>query len=65
LQVFSLREQFLLRTASDDFLGSGKWGAGPTIVVLTMPGRFVLGVLASKHGLSQATAIASSSTFVA
>jgi hypothetical protein len=33
-------------TASNDVLGSRKWSGGPTFVVLTMPGRWVLGVLA-------------------
>jgi hypothetical protein len=45
--IWGIGPQFLLRTASDTNLGSGKWGAGPTIVALTMPGHFVLGVLAS------------------
>lgn len=34
-------------TATDDTLGTGKWAAGPSIVLLTMPGSWVLGVLAS------------------
>lgn len=34
-------------SASDPTLGSGKWSAGPTVVALTMPGPWVLGVLAS------------------
>jgi hypothetical protein len=32
-------------TASDDLLGSGKFSLGPSLVVLTMPGNFVLGFL--------------------
>lgn len=34
------------RTASDPVLGSGKWTAGPTVVVLTQPKPWTLGVLA-------------------
>ncbi len=36
---------FVLPTATDDVLGTGKWSAGPSVVVLTMPGHWVLGVL--------------------
>jgi len=36
---------FLLPTASNDKLGSDKWGAGLSGVVLTMPGRWVIGSL--------------------
>lgn len=38
---------FLLPTATDDALGSDKWGAGPSVVMLTMPGRWVIGSLFS------------------
>jgi hypothetical protein len=34
-----------LPTATDDVLGSGKFGIGPSVVVLGMPGNWVLGVL--------------------
>jgi hypothetical protein len=34
-----------LPTATDDALGQGKWGAGPTVVALTMHGPWVLGAL--------------------
>lgn len=34
-----------LRTATDDYLGTGKWGAGPTAVALTMRGPWVVGLL--------------------
>jgi hypothetical protein len=37
----------LIPTATDDALGSDKWGAGPTVVVLTMPGKWVIGSLFS------------------
>lgn len=38
---------FLLPTATDDALGSDKWGAGPSVVLLTMPGHWVIGSLFS------------------
>ena len=38
---------FLLPTASDDRLGADKWGLGPSLVVLTMPGNWVIGSLFS------------------
>ncbi len=34
-------------TATDEALGSGKWSAGPSVVALTMPGKWVVGILAS------------------
>jgi hypothetical protein len=34
-------------TATADKLGSGKWSAGPSAVVLAMPGKWVVGALAS------------------
>jgi hypothetical protein len=37
----------LLPTATDDLLGSGKWGAGPTAVVLTQRGPWTIGALAN------------------
>lgn len=37
----------LLPTATDDRLGADKWGAGPSIVLLAMPGKFVIGSLFS------------------
>ncbi len=37
---------FLIPTATDKVLGTGKWSAGPSAVVLTMPGHWVLGALA-------------------
>lgn len=38
---------FLLPTASDDELGADKWGAGASVVLLTMPGNWVIGSLFS------------------
>ncbi len=37
----------LLPTATDDVLGSDKWGAGPSAVVLTVTGKWVVGSLFS------------------
>ena len=34
-------------TATDDILGSGKWSAGPSVVVLSMSGPWVIGGLAN------------------
>jgi hypothetical protein len=38
---------FLLPTATDDRLGADKWGLGPSLVVLAMPGNWVIGSLFS------------------
>ncbi len=37
----------LMPTATDNILGSDQWGLGPSIVVLTMPGSWVIGSLFS------------------
>jgi hypothetical protein len=37
----------LFPTATDDRLGSDKWGAGPSVVLLSMPGPWVIGSLFS------------------
>jgi len=34
-------------TATDETLGTDKWAAGPSVVILTMPGNWVLGFLAN------------------
>ena len=36
---------FLIPTATDEFLGTGKWGAGPTAVVLKQEGPWTVGML--------------------
>src|SRR5271165_3962848 len=36
-------------TASDSLLGNGKWSAGPSLVVLTTPGDWVIGALANNQ----------------
>jgi len=38
----------LMPTASDDRLGGGKWGLGPSIVTLTMRGPWVIGAIVSQ-----------------
>jgi hypothetical protein len=38
---------FQLPTATSHYLGQGKLGIGPNVVVLAMPGHFVMGVLAN------------------
>lgn len=38
---------FMYPTATDSLLGGGKWGAGPTIVVLKQSGRNTFGMLAN------------------
>jgi hypothetical protein len=38
---------FLLPTATDDTLGADKWGAGASVVLLAMPGKWVVGSLFS------------------
>lgn len=38
---------FLLPTATDDLLGTGKWGAGPSVVVLRQTGPWTYGLLAN------------------
>lgn len=38
---------FLLPTATDDLLGSDKWGIGPSVIAVTMPGNWVIGGLMS------------------
>lgn len=36
-------------TASASVLGNGKWEAGPALVLLTMPGHWVIGALANNQ----------------
>jgi hypothetical protein len=38
---------FLLPTATDEALGSGKWGVGPTVVALRQTGPWTAGILAN------------------
>ena len=36
-------------TATESLLGNGKWEAGPSLVVLTTPGHWVIGALAKNQ----------------
>lgn len=45
--IWGLGPVFVLPTATDRILGQGKWNVGPSIVLLTMPGHWVIGVLAN------------------
>lgn len=44
--IWGLGPAFSFPTATDDRLGSGKWAAGPGVVLLTAPGNWVIGALA-------------------
>jgi hypothetical protein len=43
--IWGVGPSFLLPTATEPQLGTGKWSAGPTVVVLAMPGKWVVGTL--------------------
>ena len=43
--IWGVGPVFLFPTATDDRLGQDKWGAGASVVALTMPGRWVIGSL--------------------
>jgi hypothetical protein len=45
--IWGVGPVLLLPTATDDVLGSDKWGAGASAVFLTMPGNWVVGSLFS------------------
>lgn len=45
--IWGVGPVLLLPTATDDLLGSEKWGAGPTAVVLKQEGHLTLGALAN------------------
>ena len=45
--IWGLGGTLLIPTATDDVLGSDKWGLGPSLVLLTMPGKWVIGSLFS------------------
>jgi hypothetical protein len=45
--IWGVGPVLLLPTATDDLLGGGKWGAGPTAVVLTQRGPWTIGMLAN------------------
>ena len=43
--IWGVGPALLMPTATDDRLGSDKWGLGPSLVVLGMPGNWVIGAL--------------------
>jgi hypothetical protein len=43
--IWGVGPTFVLNTATNHALGSGKWSAGPTVVVLVQPGKWTLGAL--------------------
>ncbi len=43
--IWGVGPTFLLPSATNPILGQGKWGVGPSIVLLTQPGHWTLGVL--------------------
>lgn len=45
--VWGLGPTFLLPTATDPTLGQGKWGAGPSVVLLMQPKHWSIGVLSN------------------
>lgn len=45
--IWGVGPVFLIPTATDDLLGTGKWGAGPTGVALRQSGPWTYGVLAN------------------
>jgi hypothetical protein len=45
--IWGVGPAFLWPTATDDQLGTGKWGAGPTIVALKQQGPWTYGILAN------------------
>ena len=45
--IWGVGPVFLLPTATDDVLGTGKWGAGPSLVALVTPNPWVIGFLVS------------------
>ncbi len=45
--IWGIGPVFRLPTATDDLLGDGRWGAGPTAVVLKQSGPWTIGALAN------------------
>ena len=45
--IWGFGPTFLLPTATDATLGQGKWGAGPSLVILTQPRPWTIGFLAN------------------
>jgi hypothetical protein len=47
--IWGVGPTMTLPTATDSMLGTGKYQAGPSLVVLTMPGHWVIGALANNQ----------------
>lgn len=45
--IWGVGPTLVFPTATDDVTGTDKWSAGPSVVVLTMPGQWVIGALVS------------------
>jgi len=45
--IWGVGPTFLFPTATDPTLGQGKWGAGPSVVLLTQPAHWTIGFLAN------------------
>jgi len=45
--IWGVGPVFLIPTGTDDMLGTGKWGAGPTAVLLKQDGPWTYGILAN------------------
>ncbi len=45
--IWGVGGALVLPTATDDALGNDRWSVGPSVVVLTMPGKWVIGSLVS------------------
>jgi hypothetical protein len=46
--IYGIGPLFQFPTATPQILGTGKWSAGPAAVALVMPGRWVIGMLATQ-----------------
>jgi hypothetical protein len=46
--IWGVGPAFLFKTATSKYLGTGKWGAGPTFVVLKQTGPWTVGMLANQ-----------------
>lgn len=56
--IWGVGPALLLPTSTDNQLGAGEWGAGPSVVFLTMPGNWVLGsVLSNVWSFSHDTSV--------
>ncbi len=45
--IWGIGPTFLLPTATHETLGAGKWGIGPSAVLLAMPGKWTIGIIMS------------------